>query len=369
LIDESTDSAQKFSILYGIWACHYVGGEVRLQQDAALDFVREAERHGDTAALCLAHRTLGTTYFTKGEFAVGRHHLERALGFYNADEHARHRYQYGQDIGASVLCYLCWALWHLGYVEQAAKVAAQALRHADEVSHPHTQVYTICHARGLLDIFRRRSDETLSYAGFVVSLCEEHGFPQWAAGGCILKGWAAIDQGDTERGIELLRNGVRAWRNAGARLWLPIFLALEAEAHAKLGHGDSVLQVITEALEIAEDTGERWAVAEVLRIRANLMLAAAHPSEDVETALLQSLQIARQQQARSWELRIACDLARLWQQKGRSAEALRLLQAIYSQFTEGFDSGDLKRAEELQIELDATASRRSHKDIRSRAKH
>jgi class 3 adenylate cyclase/predicted ATPase len=358
LIDESTDPAQKFSILYGIWACHYVGGEVRLQRDAALDFVREAERHGDTAALCLSHRTLGTTYFTMGEFVAGRHHLERALGFFKPNEHARHRYQYGQDIGASVLCYLCWALWHLGYVEQAAEVAAQAMRHADQVSHPHTQVYTICHARGLLDIFRRRSEETASYAGRVVALCEEHGIPQWAAGGLILKGWAAIGKGEAERGIELLRDGVAAWRNTGARLWLPIFLALEAEAHAKLGHGDRALRVIAEALQIAEETGERWAIAEVLRIRAGLLLDAGRPTEEVEAALLQSLQIARHQRARSWELRTACDLARLWQQQGRGAEVLRLLQAIYKQFSEGFDGADLKCGDALQVELDA--SRRSH---------
>ena len=356
LIDESTDPAKKFSILYGIWACHYVGGEGRLQLDAALDFVREAERHGDTAALCLSYRTLGTTYFTMGEFVAGRQHLERALSFFNPDQHSGHRYQYGQDIGASVLCYLCWALWHLGYVEQASEVAAQAVRHADEVAHPHTQVYTICHALGLLDIFRRRSDETSTYAGRVVSLCEEHGFPQWAAAGRILKGWAAISQDEAERGLELLRDGVAAWRNTGARLWLPIFLALEAEAHAKLGHGDTALQVVAEALQ---ETGERWALAEVLRIRAGLLLAAGRPSEEVEAALLQSLQIANHQQARSWELRAACDLARLWQQQGRSAEALRLLQVIYKQFTEGFDSADLKRAEALQVELKASARLKS----------
>jgi class 3 adenylate cyclase/predicted ATPase len=359
LIDESTNPAQKFSILYGIWARHYVGGEVRLQQDAALNFVREAECHGDTAALCLSHRALGTTYLTMGEFVAGRHHLEQALGFYNPDEHARHRYQYGQDIGVSVLCYLCWALWHLGFVEQAADVAAQALKHADEVAHPHTQAYTICHVRGLLDIFRRWSDETSAYAERVVSLCQEHGFPHWAAGGRILKGWAEITQGDGERGIELLRGGLAAWRNTGSRLWLPMFLGLEAEAHAKQGHGDTALEVIAEALQIAEETGERWVLAEVLRIRAGLLLAAGRPSEEVEAALLQSLQIAHQQQARSWELRTACDLAQLWQQQGRCAEALRLLQAIYKQFAEGFDSTDLKRAKALQAELEASASRSS----------
>jgi hypothetical protein len=127
LIDESTDLARKFSILYGIWACHYVGGEVVLQREAAADFLREAERHGDTAALCLSHRALGTTYVTMGEFVAGRQHLERARALYDPQEHARFRYQYGQDIGATALSYLSWALWHLGYFDQASEVAAEAV--------------------------------------------------------------------------------------------------------------------------------------------------------------------------------------------------------------------------------------------------
>jgi predicted ATPase/class 3 adenylate cyclase len=351
LVDESTDPAQKFSILYGIWACYYVGGEVALQRDAALDFVREAERLGDAAALCLSHRALGTTYVTMGEFVVGRQHLERARALYDPHEHARFRYQYGQDIGATALCYLSWALWHLGYFDQASEVAAQAVQHADEVSHPHTMVYTICHARGMLDVFRRRPEETPSYAGLVVSLCDEHGFPFWAAGGHILNGWAAACQGETERGIELLRHGLAAWRKTGARLWLPIFLALEAEAHAKAGRSDTALQVIAEAVLISEETGERWAIAEVLRMKAGLLLATGRPTEEVEALLVNSLQIARHQQARSWELRTACDLARLWQQQGRGAEALQLVQTIYDQLTEGFDIADLRDAKALLAEL------------------
>jgi predicted ATPase len=355
LIDESTDPAQKFSILYGIWASHYVGGEVVLQRDAASDFVREAERHGDTAALCLSHRALGTTYVTMGEFVAGRQHLERARALYNPEEHARYRYQYGQDIGATALSYLCWALWHLGYFDQASEVAAEAVRQADALSHPHTQVYTICHARGMLDIFRRRPEATPSYAGLVVSLCDEHGFPFWAAGGRILNGWAVTCQGEPEAGIDLLREGLAAWRKTGARLWLPMFLALEAEAHAEAGHSGTALQIIAEALQISEATGERWALAEVLRIKAGLLLATCRPTEEVEALLVSSLQIARHQQARSWELRTACDLARLWRHQGRGAEALQLVQTIYDQFTEGFDTADLRDAKALLAELELTA--------------
>src|SRR5262249_22063383 len=137
LVDDLTDPSQKFSILYGIWASNYVGGDVVRQSEAAAEFLAEAERHKDTAALCIAHRSLGTTYVTTGEFAAGLRHLKRARALYDSQHHACYRYQYGQDIGAAALCYLSWALWHLGYVDQAATVAAEAMKSAEALSHPH----------------------------------------------------------------------------------------------------------------------------------------------------------------------------------------------------------------------------------------
>ena len=120
LTDEYTEASQKCAILYGIWACYYVAGEVAMQQRAAAEFLAEAERHDDTASFCLSHRTLGTTYVQMGEFAVGRQHLERARELYDPEHHSQSKYLYGQDIGATALSYLCWALWHLGYVDEAA---------------------------------------------------------------------------------------------------------------------------------------------------------------------------------------------------------------------------------------------------------
>src|SRR5262249_58319136 len=105
LINNLTDPSQKFSLLYGIWACHYVGGEVSKQRDVATEFLAEAEQHNDTAVLCIAHRILGTTCVTMGEFASGLHHLERARALYDSEHHTRYRHLYGQDIGAAALCY------------------------------------------------------------------------------------------------------------------------------------------------------------------------------------------------------------------------------------------------------------------------
>jgi class 3 adenylate cyclase/predicted ATPase len=352
LISESTETSQKFVILYGLWACHYVGGSVDMEQVTAAEFLAEAERYGDTAVLCLAHRTLGTTYVTMGEFAAGREHLEQARRLYHPEHYTR--FQYGQDIGATVLCYLSWALWHLGFVEQAAAVAGEAVQRAEAISHPHTLVYTLCHARGMMDVFRRRSEDTQRYAGVVMALCSEHEFPFWAAGGQILSGWAATCHGQVEAGVDELNRGLAAWRKTGARLWLPIFLALEAEGHAKAGRNDAASRAIDQALLVSNETGERWAVAEVLRIKAGIVLA-CNPAQtqEVEDLLTKSLEVARRQQARCWELRTACDLARLWQDRKRGKDALKLLRSVYDQFTEGFGTADLQSAKALIDSLSA----------------
>jgi class 3 adenylate cyclase/predicted ATPase len=352
LITDSTETSLKFAILYGVWACYYVGGQADMQQVAAAEFLAEAERCGDTGALCLAHRAMGTTYVTMGEFAAARRHLEQARALHDPDRPSQEAFHYGQDIGATVLCYLSWALWHLGYVEQASEVAADAVRRAEAIPHPFTLVYTLCHARGMMDVLRRRSEDTQSYAGVVMSLCAEHEFPFWAAGGQILSGWAATRQGDVEAGVEAINRGLEAWRGTGARLWLPMFLALEAEAHAKAGRGDVALQAIEHALAVSDETGERWAVAEVLRTKAGLLLAHdPTKADEVENLLIKSLEIARRQQALCWELRASCDLARLWQRRGRGKDALELLRSIHGQFTEGLETPDLKAAEALMASL------------------
>jgi predicted ATPase len=348
LITEATETSQRFMILYGMWACYYVGGEVNKQHVTATEFLSEAQNHDDTAALCLAHRVLGTTYFTMGEFSEARKHLERAQGLYDPDLHLRYRFQYGQDIGTTVMCYLSWALWHLGYVDQASQVAFKAVNRAEEISHPHSLVYTLCHARGMMDVFRRQSDDTKSYAGVVTSLCSEHAFPFWAAGGQIFGGWAVINQGEVDAGVDELIRGLAAWRKTGARLWLPIFLALQAEGHFKAGRNQAALDSIEQALATSDETGERWAIAEILRVKANLLLTTGRgKAEEVEGALIESLEIARQQQAKFWELRSATSLARLRRDQGKVQQARELLGPVYGWFTEGFDTRDLKEAKAL----------------------
>jgi adenylate cyclase len=150
---------------------------------------------------------------------------------------------------------------------------------------------------------------------------------------------------------------VVSWQKAGARLWLPFFRTLEAQACAQAGRGDDALQAIEDALAISQKAGECWAMPEVLRIKAQLLQGTGRGVAEVEAILLRSLEMARGQQARSWELRTACDLARLWRDQGRGTEALKLLKAVYKQFTEGFETADLREAKALIVGLERSAGR------------
>ncbi len=348
LIDDSIDLPQKFSVLYGVWASHYVAGEMAMQRAAAAEFMAEAERTPDVAIQCIAHRIVGTTAVTMGEFATGCNHLKQAWALYDPERHAGYRYQYVQDIGAATLCYLSWALWHLGYLDQASEAAAEAMRLAKRLSHPHTLVYTICHARGFMDLFRRDTEDMQSYAGLVISICNENGLLHWENCGTILDGWAAVCAGQVHQGMETLQEGLIGWQKRGARLWMPMFLMLEAEAEAKAGNVEAALQVVERAVTVGEDNGECWATAEVLRTKARLLQSARRTdSLEIESMLLSALELARRQKARSWELRISCDLSRLWKHRGQSKKALELLHSVYDKFTEGFDTAELRDAQRL----------------------
>jgi DNA-binding response OmpR family regulator/class 3 adenylate cyclase/predicted ATPase len=348
LINDLTGTSQKFAILYGMWACSYVGGAFLQQKAAAAEFLAEAERHRDTAALGVAHRAIGTTCVIAGELMAGLRHLEQARELYDSARHAHLRYQYGQDIGVAALCYQSWVLWHLGYVNRASEVADEAMRSAEQLHHPHTLVYAICHARIFMGLFQRQADNIQYWSELVISLSTEHGFSHWMNCGRIFQGWAAICDGDLDKGIKMLGAGIGAWRGTGSQLWLPTFLALEAEAYAKAGYSDAALQTIDRALAVSEDTGECWAKPELLRNKANLLLTSGLTTPpEIEGLLTSGLAIARRQHERFFELRIACDLARIWQSQGRGSEALPLLRSVYDQFTEGFDRAELEQAKAL----------------------
>jgi predicted ATPase len=184
-------------------------------------------------------------------------------------------------------------------------------------------------------------------------LANEHGFVQQMANETYRQGLLLAQQGQLKEGIVHMQQGWAAYRATGANVRQPMYLAPLAEAYGQGGQVDEGLQVLAEALAYIEQSGERWWEAELHRLKGELLLLqSANNHSAAVSCFEQALALARRQQAKSWELRTATSLARLWQHQGRSAEAHELLAPVYGWFTEGFDTADLQDARAL---LDALA--------------
>ena len=191
------------------------------------------------------------------------------------------------------------------------------------------------------------------HAEAAVALSTEQGFPHWANQGTIFRGWALAMQGQGEAGMAQVRQGIAANRATGAALFVPYLCTLLAEVAAHLGHPADGLQALAEAHTLVEQHEERYWEAEVSRLRGVVLLRQpGTPPAEAEAWLQRALDVARHQQAKSWELRTAMSLARLWQQQGKRAAAHDLVAPLYGWFTEGFDTADLTEAKVLLQELE-----------------
>jgi predicted ATPase len=185
-----------------------------------------------------------------------------------------------------------------------------------------------------------------------MALSTEQAFPFWLAFGTILRGWALTAQGEGAGGIAQVHQGLVAYRATESELHRPYFLSLLADAYGKVGQPEEGLAVLVEALAIVDNTGKSYWEAELHRQKGELLLMQkGQKVGEAEECFRQALDIARRQQARSFELRVAMSLSRLWQQQGKQEEAHQLLAEIYGWFTEGFDTADLKEAMILLEEL------------------
>jgi predicted ATPase len=185
-----------------------------------------------------------------------------------------------------------------------------------------------------------------------MTLSAEHGFAQWLALGTIQEGVALAEQGQGVEGIAQIGEGLAVCQTLGFAMGRTQYLALLARVQGDTGQSGAGLHTLDEALTQMEKTGERFYAAELYRLQGELLWHLATPdSPQPEACFHQALAIARRQQAKSWELRAATSLARLWQQQGQRAEAYELLAPVYDWFTEGFDTADFQEAKALLQEL------------------
>jgi adenylate cyclase len=266
------------------------------------------------------------------------------MALYDPQQHRAIAFLHGEDAGVICCSYAAWTLWYLGYPDQGLTRSHEAVTLARQSAHPFSLGFALNWAAEFHQ-FRREERCTQESAEATISLATEQGFPQWMACGSILRGWALAHQGRAKEGIAQITQGLMDFRATGAEINRSYFLTLLAEVHGILGEPEAGLTALTEALTLVDTTGERWYEPELYRLKGELLLAQSPDNHtEAETCFQHALSIAQSQSAKSWELRAATSLARLWQQQGKRDEARQLLGDIYGWFTEGFDTADLKDA-------------------------
>jgi predicted ATPase len=278
-------------------------------------------------------------------------HTPGALALYDPAEHRLLVTRFGQDVRVSALSYRSWTLWLLGYPEAALRDADDALRKAREIGQAATLMYALFHVAIPYTLCGKHAAVT-AQAQKIVALAEEKGSPLWKAFGVMNQGSALALAGKASDAIEMLSLGIAGYRTTGGTNFVPLFLPHLARAHAELGQFDEAWRCIGEAMNLVETTKQTWCEAEIHRTAGEIELMSRAPdAEKGEAHFGRSITTARKQKAKSWELRAATSMARLWRDQGKRQQARDLLGPIYGWFTEGFNTRDLKEAKALLDEL------------------
>jgi predicted ATPase len=164
----------------------------------------------------------------------------------------------------------------------------------------------------------------------------------------LIQGWILALRGEASEAVQMITSAITSWRSTGSQLWMPVWSAYLGRASAELGALEDASLRINEALSAIETTSQRWCEAEVNRIAGEIALMSSEPDvTKAEVYFDRALGVAREQQAKSWELRAAMSMARLWRDQGKRQQAHDLLAPVYGWFTGGFDTLDLKEAKAL----------------------
>jgi class 3 adenylate cyclase/predicted ATPase len=343
-----------FSVLYGFWVANQVAFNADVMHELAAQFLTLAQAHGKgTFPLLSGHRLMATSLMFTGELAASREHFDRVVALYDPAEHRLLATRFGQDVRVSALSYRSWALWMLGYPAAALADIEHAVNDAREIAQAATLMY-VRHVT-LVTLFHcgqyAAADPLVEE---LVALAEEKDAAYWKADGMLMGGCLLALTGKHADAVPMISAGIAAYRSTGATMWLSWYLSHLAIAHGGLGQLDDAWRCIEEAMTAVETTREKWCEPEVDRIAGEIALKSPRPdAAKAEVYFQRALALARSQQAKSWELRAAMSLARLWRDQGKRVEARDLLAPVYGWFTEGFDTHDLKQAKTL---LDALVS-------------
>src|SRR6516162_7502446 len=322
-----------------------VSGGITAAGPLAERLLRTAERQRDDGLRLQAHHSVWTTWCWAGDPAKACQHADAGRLLYDPEKHASHRFVYGGHDPGSCAGYVgAQCEWLLGYPEKAAASIAGSLALAERIAHPFTLSVALT-LSSLVYLNRREPGHALRQLDAAEALIADQRLSFHFEPG-MLRGVALLEQGAVDEAITRIREGAMEWTRLERTMLLPYGLAFLAEGLVRHGDWAAALGAIREGLDTASATGQHFWDAELHRVAGTLLLA-ENKLDQGEASLQQAIRIAQAQQAKSLELRAARDLARLWGEQGRRAEALDLLAPVYGWFTEGFDTPDLKEAKAL----------------------
>jgi predicted ATPase len=345
------DPLALFSVLYGLWAANYMAFKGNVLRELSTEFLALAKKQRATAPLVIGHRLMGTSLLSTGDMVQGRAHYNQAFALFDPTEHHALATRFGQDVGVTILSYRSLALWMLGYPDGSRTDAERALKDARAIGLFPTLMYALYHVSWVLML--HGDYETVSkLLQELQALSEQKGASFWKMTEAAVRGYLLTLIGKASDAIPILTSVTAQADSTGTTVSRPKLLSYLAKAYADVGRLNEAWQCINEATTAIETTNERWWESEVHRIAGEIVLPSPQPDwTKVEAHFERALAVARRQQAKSWELRAATSMARLWRDQGKPQQARDLLAPVYGWFTEGFDTRDLKEARALLDEL------------------
>lgn len=310
-----------------------------------------AKNSGDRIALLVAHRAMGSALLQLGRFADAKTHLEPILPLHDPERDRALASQYIVDPGVSGGAFFALALWVLGYPEQALAARDKVFGLAPKLNHANSSAFACFFAGAQLSELVGDVDSLNSFVGKATELSQRYQLPTWSAHATVLAGWALAQRGQLEQGIVLCGEGIAKLRKIGTEYHLSHYFCLLAVMHAWMGNSEACLRALRDSKDHVTATEEHFWEAELYRTEGEIGLSLGEPMNTCEERFLRAMHLAREQQAKSFELRAAVSLARLWKSRSRLQDARDLLAPLYGWFTEGLDTCDLKEAKALLAEL------------------
>ena len=350
LLGDRGTSTEQMTVLWGVYLAHSMRGENIAAREVAHRCLALAAEHEHPGMLALANQFMGQTLWMMGAFVDARFHLERTLDLCAANQETITSYRrFGADDEVSALSALSRTLLILGYPEQAAAVAGQALARARSMGLPFTTALAL-DGEALLGALGADLKRAAVHADEAMAHSIEHSLADYEQRARFIQGALLARSGDPQHGIERMQSAIAAIERTKSVNRRTLYLGHSAAAHARLGQPEVGLDLLNEAIQTAEITDERFFEAELHHLRGKTLLTLGRNGE-AEAELQRALTIAQQQHARWWELRAATSLALYWHDGGKYLEAYSLLQPVYSWFVEGFDTTYLRDAKVLLDEL------------------